>query len=211
MTRTPKSIRRLLAAATALAACATAPAALAQDYGAMIQQSMNRMNQIINQGNQAVNNIVQQRMQDPAVRQSCQQYLQQMQSAGRQPMDFATYTYYYVYTNGYSRGGIAHMNRVENGNRAAEMNAWQGVRQAEQNRAGAMQGQRDSYFRNQQEAGRGLMGQSTYYGPSGYQAQLPHTWQNNTYQQHQGQRYYVDQSGQYYVLGNNGWWYPINR
>ncbi|MFO1218820.1 MAG: hypothetical protein U1E89_10655 [Burkholderiaceae bacterium] len=211
MNRKHPTLRRLLAAAAAVAACAAAPAALAQDYGAMIQHEMNKMNQMLNQGQQQVNQMVQQSMQDPAVRQSYQQYLQQMQGSGRQPMDFATFTYYYIYTNGYSRDGIAHMNRVENGNRAAEMNSWRGVQQAEQNRADSMQAQRDSYYRNQQEAGRGLMGQSTYYGPNGTSTQLPHTWQNNTYHQYQGQQYYVDQSGQYYVRGGNGWWYPINR
>jgi hypothetical protein len=209
-TRMNRTVSRLAAAFAVLAACAATPA-MAQDYGAMVREGMNRMNQIVNQAQQGVNGIVQQRMQDPAVRQAYQQYLQQMQSAGRQPMDFPTFTYYYVYTRGYSREGIAHMNRVEGGNRAAEMNAWNGVRRAEQQRADAMQNQRNQYFNNQQEAGRGLMGQSTYHGPNGQQAQLPHTWQPNGHYAHQGQQYYVDHSGQYYVRGGNGYWYPINR
>lgn len=210
MNRSTRTLRRLAATGALLAAGIAAPAQ-AQDFGAMIQHQMNQMNQMLNQGQQQVNQMVQQRMQDPAVRSAYQQYVQQMQSSGRQPMDFATFTYYYIYTNGYSSSGIAHMNRVESGNRAAEMNAWNGVRQAERQRAEAQQGQRDSYYRNQQEAGRGLMGQSTYYGPNGYQAQLPHTWQPNAYYQHQGQTYYVDQSGQYYVRGGNGYYYPISR
>ena len=210
MNRSTRTLRRLAATGALLAAGIAAPAQ-AQDYGAMIQYQMNQMNQMLNQGQQQVNQMVQQRMQDPAVRNAYQQYLQQMQASGRQPMDFATFTYYYIYTNGYSSSGMAHMNRVESGNRAGEMNAWNGVRQAERNRAEAQQGQRDSYYRNQQEAGRGLMGQSTYHGPNGYRAQLPHTWQPNGYYQHQGQQYYVDQSGQYYVRGGNGYYYPISR
>jgi len=126
-------------------------------------------------------------------------------------MDFATYAYYYMYTNGFSQAGIAHMNRVEGSNQSAEMQRLQGLRQAEQQRGQAQVQQNESYYRNQAEAGRGLMGQSTYYGPNGYQSQLPHTWQNNTFQTYQGQRYWVDQSGQYYRIDANGWAYPINR
>lgn len=210
MNRLTRTVSRLAATFAVLSACAATPA-LAQDYGAMVREGMNRMNQIVNQAQQGVNGIVQQRMQDPAVRQAYQQYLQQMQSAGRQPMDFATFTYYYVYTNGYSRDGIAHMNRVEGGNRAAEMNALNGLRRAEQQRGEAQQQQRNHYFNNQQEAGRGLMGQGTYHGPNGYQAQLPYGWAPNGHYAHQGQQYYVDQSGQYYVRGGNGYYYPINR
>lgn len=211
MNRTPRTIRRIAAAALSLVAATLAGQARAQNWDAMIQSQMNQMNQMLNQGQQRVNQMVQQRMQDPAVRGAYQQYLQQMQSRGGQPMDFATFTYYYIYTNGYSSSGIAHMNRVEGGNRAAEMNAWNGVRQAERHRGEAQQGLRDGYHRNQQEAGRGLMGQSTYYGPNGYRTQLPHTWQPNGHYQHQGQWYYVDHSGQYYVHGGNGTYYPINR
>lgn len=204
--------RTWIALGFAAAIAGTLPGtAKAQDFGALIQQQMNQMNQMLNQGQAQVNQMVQQRMADPAVRQGYQQYLQQMQSQGRPPMDYATYTYYYIYTRGYSREGVAHMNRVESGNRAAEMEKVAGVRQAERNRGESMQAQRDSYFHNQQEAGRGLMGQSTYQGGGGFQRQLPHTWQPNTTHQYQGHVYHVDASGQYYVRGTDGWWYPINR
>jgi len=201
-------LRALIVAAACLAAYA-APAE-AQDYGAMVQQSMNRMNQIVRQAEQRAGDAVQQRMQNPQVQQQYQQYLQQMQAQGRQPMNYQTYAYYHVYTNGFSQGGIQHMQNNEAGIRAREMQSVQGLRDAQANRGQVMQQQRDSYFRNQQEAGRGLMGQSTYYGYGG-QRQLPHTWQSNTYQYHQGQQYYVDQSGRYHVRGTDGWYYPINR
>jgi hypothetical protein len=71
------------------------------------------------------------------------------------------------------------------------------------------QARRDSYSRNQQEAGRDLMGQSTYVAPNGAPLQLPHTWQKNTTHKHQGQTYQDDQTGQYHVRGANGWWYPL--
>lgn len=79
-------------------------------------------------------------------------------------------------------------------------------------RGQAQHQQRDSYFRNQQEAGRGLMGQSTYYtAPNGAQYQLPHTWQRNTTHVYQNNTYHVDQTGQYYIRGQDGWWYPLQR
>ena len=207
-----KNHLRSLIAAAALAMTAALPmSANAQDYGAMLQRELAKSAQLSQTMQQTQNNMIQQAMQNPQIQAGYQQYLAQMQQRGGQPMDFPTYAYYYMYTNGFSSGGIAHMNNVENGNRAAEMNAWRGVQQAEANRGQAMQQQRDSYFRNQAEAGRGLMGQSTYYGQGGYQNQLPHTWQNNTYQTYQGNRYYVDQSGQYYRVDANGWMYPISR
>ena len=201
-----------LVAATALALAAALPIpATAQDYGAMVQQSMNRMNQIVANAQQNSNNIVQQRMQDPQVRAGYMQYLAQMRARGQQAMDFPTYTYNYVYTRGFSREGIAHARGNEANIRANERAAVQGLREAEANRGAAQQQQRDSYFRNQQEAGRGLMGQSTFHAQNGTQTVLPHTWQNNTRHEYQGNSYHVNESGQYYVRGGNGWWYPVNR
>ena len=95
--------------------------------------------------------------------------------------------------------------------RANEMAAVQRLRDAQAGRGAAMQQQRDSYFANQGEAGRGLMGQSTYRAGNGASAALPHTWQANTRHEYQGNTYHVDQSGQYFVRGGNGYWYPLAR
>lgn len=189
------------------AALMASAAAGAQDFNAMIQQQMAAMNANIARGQQQVNQVVQQRMQDPAVQQAWQRYLQQ--SGGRPAMDYPTFTYNYIYTNGFSAAGVAHARNTEAGNQAREQQAWQGLQQAQQQRAAAQQGQRDSFFANQQEAGRALMGQSTYVAPNGQALQLPHTWQRNTTYQHQGNTYHVDQSGTYYVRATNGWWYPL--
>jgi hypothetical protein len=199
-----------MAVAAAAAALSAAPAR-AQDYGAMVQQSMARMNNIVAQAEQQGRHIVQQRMQDPQVQHAYRQYLGQMQASGRQAMDFPTYTYQWVYTRGFSADGMRHAQANEAGMRAREHAAWQGLQQAQMQRGQAMQAQRDSYFANQQEAGRGLMGQSTYTAANGAQMQLPHTWQANTTHQYQGNTYGVDASGQYHVLGANGWWYPVQR
>lgn len=181
--------------------------AAAQDYGAMIQQSMARMDAIVRQSQQGVQQIVAQRMQDPAVQAAWQRYL--AQTGGRPAMDYPTFTYQYVYTNGFSAQGIAHARANESGIQQREMAAWQGMKQAELARGQAQQGLRDRYFANQQEAGRGLMGQSTYVAPNGQGLQLPHTWQANGTYQYQGGTYHVDASGQYWVFGANGWWYPL--
>ncbi|MFO1328744.1 MAG: hypothetical protein U1F56_15400 [Rubrivivax sp.] len=195
-------------AALAIALCAAAAPASAQDYQAMINQSMARMNAIVAQAQNGVQQMVQQRMHDPAVQAAWQQYV--ARSGGRPAMDYPTFTYNYIYTNGFSAAGIAHMRANEAGIQQREAAAWQGLQQAQAGRAAAMQAQRDGYVANQQEAGRGLMGQSTYQAAGGWRTQLPHTWAANTTHQYQGQTYHVDAGGRYHVLAANGWWYPLD-
>jgi len=193
---------------SAIALAAVLPLAVkAQDFGAMIQQQQALMNANIQRGQQMVNQTVQQRMRDPAVQQAWQRYLQQ--TGGRPAMDYPTFTYNYIYTNGFSGAGIAHARNTEAGIQARERQSVQELRQAEGNRAAAQQGQRDAYFANQQEGGRQLMGNSTYVAPNGQALVLPHTWQRNGTYQHQGSTYHVDASGQYYVRATDGWWYPL--
>ena len=195
--------------AVALALCTALPAAAQDMYGAMIQQQMAAMNANIARGQQRVNDIVRQRMADPQVRSGYRQYLAQMRAAGRPAMDYPTYTYNWIYTAGFSAQGIAHARATEAGIAGAEQAKVQELRAAEARRGAAQQQQRDGYFANQQEAGRGLMGQSTYLAPNGSAIALPHTWQPNTTHSYQGQTYRVDTSGQYHVLGTDGWWYPL--
>lgn len=210
MTTTTARRLSLLAAALALAA-ALPGTANAQDYGAMIQQQMNLMNQNIMRGQQQVNSMVQQRMQDPQVRASYEQYVAQMRSRGQAAMDFPTYTYNYIYTRGFTREGTAFARANEAGIQQRERATVQGLREAEARRGQAQQQQSESFYRNQQERGRGLMGQSTYSGSPIGQKALPHTWQPNTQHDYQGNTYRVNESGQYYVRSTDGWWYPINR
>ena len=92
-----------------------------------------------------------------------------------------------------------------------EQSSWQGLQQAQAQRGQAQQAWQNGYYNNQQEAGRQLMGNSTYGAANGQTQQLPHTWQANTTYQYQGQLYHVDASGQYYQRAANGWWYPISR
>jgi hypothetical protein len=191
----------------ALGALAVPAAGRAQNFDLMIQQQMAAMNANIQRGQNQVSQMVQQRMQDPAVQQAWQRYLQQ--TGGRPAMDYPTFTYNYIYTNGFTAQGVAHARANEQRNQGLEAAAAQRLRQAELERGNAQQGQRDSYFANQQEAGRQLQGSSTYIAPNGQPLVLPHTWQRNGTYQHQGATYHVDQSGRYHVLAPNGWWYPL--
>lgn len=195
------------AAIAALAASVASGAAQAQDFQAMIAQSMGRMDAIVGAAQQRVQGAVQQRMHDPAVQQAWRQYL--AQTGGRPAMDYPTFTYQYIYTNGFSAAGIAHAQANEGQIRQQESAAVQGLRQAQAHRAAAMQAQRDQHFAQQQEAGLGLMGQSHYRAPNGASLQLPHTWQRNTVQRWQGYTVRVDHAGQYHVLAANGAWYPL--
>ena len=92
----------------ALAAFALAGSAPAQNFDAMIQQQMRAMNQNIERGNQQINQMVQQKMQDPQVRASYEQYVYQQRMRGQAAMDYPTYTYNYIYTRGFSADGTAH-------------------------------------------------------------------------------------------------------
>jgi hypothetical protein len=208
---TTRGLRRALAlAAVVLLLLGIGPAA-AQDYGAMVRQQMNEMNANIARGQQQVNEMVRQRMADPQVQAGYRQHLAQMRAAGRPPLDYPAYTYQWIYTAGFSAQGIAHARGNEAGIAAAERAKVQQLRDAEAQRGAAQQQQRDRYAANQQEAGRALLGQSTYLAPNGQALVLPHTWQPNSQHQYQGQTYRVDASGQYHVLGANGAWYPLMR
>lgn len=204
--------RTLVIVLLALAAyVAPTTGARAQDWTAMIQQQMNQTDEMLARGQQQVDTIVQQRMQDPAVQAAYRQHVAAAAAQGRAPLDFPTFTYQYVYTNGFSAQGMAHARATEAGIQAQQQQAMQGVRDAEANRAAAMQGQRDSYFRNQKEAGHQLLGNSTFTAANGAEQVLPHTWQANTTHQYQGQTYHVDTAGQYWVAGTDGYWYPLTQ
>jgi hypothetical protein len=181
--------------------------ATAQDYDAMIRQQMAAMNANIARGQQQVQQMVQQRMRDPAVQQAWMRYLQS--TGGRPAMDYPSFTYQYIYTNGFSAQGVAAARANESHNQAAEQAAWQGLQQAEQRRRQAQQGLRDGAFANQQEAGRQLQGMSTYRAADGSAQVLPHTWQPGQTVRYEGNTYHVDAGGRYFVLGGDGLWYPM--
>lgn len=195
----------------AFAAVLFAAPAMAQDYGAMIDAQMAQMNAMIAGGQQQINGMVQQRMQDPQVQAAYNAYVRQCQMSGQYPMDFPTYTYNYIYTNGFSAQGVAAAQANENANNAKVYGAWQGVQQAEAQRGQAQADYAAGYAANQQEAGNGLMGNSTYVAPNGQAMVLPHTWQANTTNAYNGNYYHVDASGNYWIYGADGNWYPLQK
>jgi hypothetical protein len=145
------------------------------------------------------------------VQAAYQQHLARAQQTGQRPYDFPTFTYYYVATRGFSADGVAHLRGVDQQNQAKERAAWQGLQQAQAARGAAQQQWMNGYSANQQEAGRQLMGNSTFQAANGATAVLPHTWQANTTHNYQGNTYHVDQSGQYWVHTGNGYWAPLQR
>jgi hypothetical protein len=206
-----KTLNRSLAALAVLAgACGLPALAGAQDFTAMINAQMAQMDAVLAQGQQQVNAIVQQKMQDPAVQAAYQQHVARAQATGQPYWNFETFAYNYAATGGFSADGVAAWQRNEAANNAKVMEAWQGVREAEANRAAAQSENAAAFSRNQNEFGNQLMGNSTFAAPNGYTNVLPHTWQPDTYHVHEGNTYYVDQGGRYYAY-SDGFWVPLTQ
>jgi hypothetical protein len=201
----------LVAGTAALLASLSASAQLpsSQNLSAMINREMSTMNQRLAANQQRINGFVQQRMRDPRVRAGYSQYVARARSAGVQPTSFANYAYGDVATNGYSRQGVALFRANEANNAARIASSAAGLRAAQAARGAAQLGMQQSFSNNQREFGNLLRGTSTYVAGNGATQVLPHTWQSNTYQSYQGREYYVDYSGGYHVLANNGYWYPL--
>lgn len=155
-----------------------------------------------------VQGIMQQALQQrgPEIQAAYQQHLQ----AGGYPVTFEEFAYWFVATNGFTDGGA--FARQGQANIAAEQAAWQGVQAAEANSAAAIAGLNGNFVANSQEMGNVIVGNASYYGPTG-SAVLPYGWQPQSYNSYNGQTYYVDHVGQYYWIdpNNSGWMYPISQ
>lgn len=152
--------------------------------------------------------IIQQNMNDPNV---IALYNQQV-AAGLFSGDLAAFAYKYAATGGLSAQGYSNYNNTTNQIADQYRGAFNDYNQSVQAYRDAYSGYTGGYSANSQEAGRGLMGQSTYQGYGNGQV-LPQTWQPNTYNTYNGNTYYVDQGGQYYMADPNGsgYWYPLQR
>ena len=205
--RRTNAVPTLTALAALAGACLLPSTALSQDW----RELYRRQGETVAAAQQQAYQIVQQKMQDPQVQAAYRQYLAQAAQSGQQPWDFPTFAYYYAATAGFSAQGKANWYGNERAMQANEQIARQGVRDAEAARAGAQSDLAAGYSHNQQEAGRGLMGQSTFVNPQGQTHALPHTWQRNTSYYYQGNTYHVDQSGQYWMRdpNNSGYWIPL--
>ena len=230
-TRTVESPRRTnplptLATLAVLAGAALLPSsARGQDWDAMqrmlqqqnaaldqqIQQRLAQQNATVAAAQQRATQVVQQAMQDPTVQAAYQQHLAQAAQRGAQPYDFPTFAYYYVATRGFSAEGTAAWSRTQQDIQRKEQRARQGVREAEAATQRALSDMHEGYSRNQQEAGLGLRGQSTFVTPEGQPQALPHTWERNTTTTYQGHTYHVNETGQYWLRdpNNSGYWIPL--
>jgi hypothetical protein len=207
-----KSVRCAIAAASVLVAgLSAAGSAPAQDYGAAINAQMNAMNNMINSGQQQINGWVAQKMRDPKVQAGYRTYVANARAQGMPVQDFPTWTYNYIYTNGYSAEGKRAAMRNNAINTAKVGQAAADLRAAERARGDAQANMSQHFSNNQNEFGNQLQGNSTYYAPNGQPMVLPHTWQKNGTYNYNGGTYHVDQSGQYHILAADGYWYPLAR
>lgn len=200
-----KTLRLFAAAASMMAA---AGAASAQDFTGMdISQIYGGWAAGQNyQMQSGLNDIIAQNMQNPQVIAMYNQSVASGQFSGT----LEQFAYNYAATAGFTnvQGYYNTSNDIVN----KEKNAWAGYQGAVTNYNNAYGAYTGGFSNNMQEAGRGLMGQSTYYGYGNGQ-QLPHTWQPETYQYYQGNEYFVDQSGTYWMADPNGsgYWYELRR
>ncbi len=200
-----KTLRSLVTAGLAALAAGTAAAQdftqmdLSGWYNSQVQQQNAYMNNMQEQ-------IIQQNMANPQI----VAMYNQMVASGQFHGDLSTFAYNYAATGGFqnTRGYYDTSNNIVNN----ERRAWNEYQGSVENYRNAYGGYTGGFSENMQEAGRGLMGQSTYYGYSGSQ-QLPHTWGANTTNYHQGNYYYVDESGTYWMAdpNNSGQWFRLQR
>ena len=201
-----KTLRTLLAAATSLAA--VTGAASAQDFTQMDISGW--YNSQVQEQNAYMNNMQEQIIQQNMANPQIVAMYNQMVASGQFHGDLRTFAYNYAATGGFQnvRGYYDTSDQIVNN----ERRAWNGYQDAVRGYRNAYGNYTGGFSENMQEAGRGLTGQSTYHGYYGSQ-QLPHTWGANTSHYHQGNHYYVDQSGTYWMADPNGsgYWYQLQR
>jgi hypothetical protein len=156
---------------------------------------------------QQTQQIIYQVQQDPRFRSMYQQYLASGGTATPEQ-----YAYSYAATGGFTPQGMQIYQNSEAMSAAKIQSAWQGYQNSVQGYRDAYGNYTGGYSANQNEFGNTVSGNSSYVDPgTGSSYVVPHTWQPGTYNQHNGQHYYVDQSGQYFWVdpNNNDWMYPI--
>lgn len=196
---------QLLGAAAAPAQVYQSGYDLGPDYGAMLQQQLQQSAALSQQMQTAEQQLVQQVMQNP----DCLAKYQQHRAMGGQ-LSYPQFAWQYAATAGFSNDGIARFRAAEQRNQQAEQHSWQGYRQAQDQRAQAQQAYADGYAANQAEAGRVLQGNSSWVDPATGQTQsLAYAGQNVSVDPATGRTYYRDDSGQYYVRGDDGLWYAM--
>ena len=152
--------------------------------------------------------VIAQAMNDPRCTAMYRDH--RMQGGMLTPEQFA---YEYAATGGFTPQGMANYRASEAANQAGERAAWRGLQQAEAARGSAQAEQAAHFAVNQQEAGRGLMGQSMWTEPTcGLSVALPQTLPPSTvhHDPHSGRTFGTDASGNLF-LWDQGWWRPMHQ
>jgi hypothetical protein len=125
-------------------------------------------------------------------------------------MTLQQYAYAYAATGGFTPQGYANYGAASGQINARNQAAWQSYQQGVQNYRNAYNGYTGGFSANQQEAGRGLMGQQSYYNPAnGQNVSLGYIQPGTTWSQG-GYTYRMAPNGQYYATTGNGYWTPVN-
>jgi hypothetical protein len=139
---------------------------------------------------------------------SYQQCLQTSYSCGT----FDDFAYYYAMSGGGQQMG-SYM-EMQGNLRESGQTALNGVYDAYGNFNDAIAADGVSRSNTATNVGETITNTGTYIDPySGSSMTLPYTWQRETYNDYNGQTYYVDNSGQYYQVdpNNTSWMYPVNQ
>jgi hypothetical protein len=169
-------------------------------YNSYVQQQNAQMEVQLQQ-------IIAQVMQDPRFQSMYQQYIMSGGTATAEQ-----YAYSYAATGGFTPQGMQIYQNSEALSAAKIQNAWNGYQSAVQGYQEAYNNYTGSFAETTNEMGNVLMGNSTYVDyATGSSYVLPHTWQTETYNYHNGQTYYVDYAGQYFMVdpNNSDWMYPL--
>jgi hypothetical protein len=190
----------LRTAAALIAALSLGTAVQAQDFTGMDITALNNgmWDELQGQMDSGLSSIIGQTMNNPQAQQMFAQY-----RANGYQGSFEQFAYEYAATAGFTPGGIAHYNGVTQDIQAKDQANYDAYRNSQGAYADAYGQYTAGHSNNQNEAGLGLSGQSTYTGAYGSQ-QLPHTWGANTAHTYNGNNYYVDQSGAYWMADPNG-------
>jgi hypothetical protein len=203
-----KSLAVAAIAATAMVAHAAPSAAqtyyggynLGPDYGAMIQQQQQLMQQQRMQMQSHEQQIIAQVMQHPNFAPMYQQH--RAQGGQMSPQQFA---YTLAATRWGSPEGRAYFQQTERQNQMREHDAARGLRSAETQRGNAQRQYMEGGHGIRQESGNGLQSRGTYVGPNGETRVLPYNQPGAIQQDAQGNRYIMNNQGQYFMATPNGW------
>ncbi|MCK8785838.1 hypothetical protein M0638_15775 [Roseomonas sp. NAR14] len=179
---------------------------LGPDYGAMVEQQQRQMQMQQQQMQQQTAAVVQRTMQDP----NCWAMYQQHRAQGG-TLSYPQFAYQYAATGGFTAQGMQQYRQTELQNQRREQQSWQGVQEAERQRAQAQQQYADGYSRNLQESGRTMQGNGTWTDPyTGQQRVLPYMGPNGYTDPRTGQNFMRDGAGNYFAQAPNGSWYRMN-